>query len=178
LIPLYLLLGFKFLYVVTVIVLAIGAYCFTHPAETEIVKAQLSVKGLAAAHFDQPDLLRENVVKEVQSRLNLAKNGADASVGGAGGGQYSEDRASSSHSIPVGEPPRRAATEPGAVPAGPADDHPPKIGLMPTRTGAWQFVLLANGAWQSVKPMVQSFVLAEAQTGKLGATGDVYAAWK
>jgi hypothetical protein len=183
LIPLYLLLGFKFLYVVTVIVLAIGAYCFTHPAETEIVKAQLSVKGLAAAHFDQPDLLRENVVKEVQSRLNLAKTGTDG-VGGAGigvsgdGGQDSERAPSSSHSPPVGEPSRRAVTEPGAVPAGPADDHPPKIGLMPTRTGAWQFVLLANGAWQSVKPMVQSFVLAEAQTGKLGATGDVYAAWK
>ena len=53
-IPLYLLLGLKALYVVAVILLAIGVYCFTHPAETEVVKSQLSAKGLAAAHFDTP----------------------------------------------------------------------------------------------------------------------------
>lgn len=57
LLPLYLLLGPKAIYIVAVIVLAIGAYCFMHPAETDVVKEQLSVKGLVAAHFDQPDLL-------------------------------------------------------------------------------------------------------------------------
>ncbi|KAK3648872.1 hypothetical protein LTR56_007312 [Elasticomyces elasticus] len=64
-IPLYLLLGFKPIYVVAVIALAIGAYCFTHPGETEVVKAQLSAKGLAAAHFDDPRLLQQNAVKEM-----------------------------------------------------------------------------------------------------------------
>jgi hypothetical protein len=49
---------------------------------------------------------------------------------------------------------------------------------MPTRAGTWQFVLLANGAWQSVKPIVQSFVLSEAKTGEFGTAGDIYAAWK
>ncbi|KAJ9498712.1 hypothetical protein LTR96_000191 [Exophiala xenobiotica] len=191
LVPLYLLLGFKFVYVVVVIILAIGAYCFTHPAETEIVKAQLSVKGLAAAHFDQPDLIRQDVVKQVQSRLEQAKNG-----GGGGGNammtteqrEQEQADAADAGSAPI-QPLKRAATAPAG--SGPNDgeaeagggqgadaDHKPKIGLMPTRAGTWQFVLLANGAWQSVKPIVQSFVLSEAKTGEFGTAGDIYAAWK
>ncbi|KAK4943190.1 hypothetical protein LTR10_017214 [Elasticomyces elasticus] len=163
LVPLYLLLGFKFIYVIVVILLAIGAYCFTHPAETEVVKAQLSVQGLAAAHFDQPDLVRKNVVQEVQSRLELAKNGG-----------------SSTSETPAGQPLKRAATEPamGSAPAGEATEEPAKVGLMPTRAGTWKFVLLADGAWQSVKPIVQTLVLNEAKDGKFGAVGDAYAAWK
>ncbi|KAL6244665.1 hypothetical protein RBB50_008193 [Rhinocladiella similis] len=190
LIPLYLLLGFKFIYVVVVVVLAIGAYCFTHPAETEIVKAQLSVKGLAAAHFDQPDLMRQDVVKQVQSRLERAKGGG----GGGGGGDDdapagpsntgpSGDGGDDADSAPAQQHIRRAATAPVATSGTAAaeqggEDHKPKIGLMPTRAGTWQFVLLANGAWQSVKPIVQSFVLSEAKAGDLGTVGDVYAAWK
>ncbi|KAI1628977.1 hypothetical protein EDD37DRAFT_30846 [Exophiala viscosa] len=162
LVPLYLLLGFKFIYVLVVIILAIGAYCFTHPAETEVVKAQLSVQGLAAAHFDQPDLVRKNVVQEVQSRLDPAKNG---------GSPTSE--------TPV-QPLERAATAPalGGGPAGEATEELPKVGLMPTRAGTWKFVLLADGAWQSVKPIVQTLALNEAKAGKLGDIGDAYAAWK
>ena len=75
LIPLYLLIGLKFIYVVAVLVLGIGAYAFTHPAEIEVVKAQLSAKGLAAAHFDQPALLQQNVAKQVENRLALARTG-------------------------------------------------------------------------------------------------------
>ena len=162
-VPLYLLLGFKFIYVIVVILLAIGAYCFTHPAETEVVKAQLSVQGLAAAHFDQPDLVRKNVVQEVQSRLELAKNGG-----------------SPTSDTPAGQPLKRAATEPamGSAPAGEATEEVAKVGLMPTRAGTWKFVLLADGAWQSVKPIVQTLVLNEAKDGKFGAIGDAYAAWK
>lgn len=178
-VPLYLLLGLKLLYVVTVVVLAIGAYCFTHPAETEVVKAQLSVKGLAAAHFDRPDLLRESVVKEVQSRLDQAGGGDSGSAGNGGGND------GGGPSNPK-QPLHRAATDPTgshtqqrAQGEGETEEeHAPKVGLMPTRAGTWQFVLLANGAWQSVKPLVQSLVLSEAKAGELGAVGDVYAAWK
>jgi hypothetical protein len=38
LVPLYLLLSLKALYVVAVIILAIGACCFTHPAETDVIQ--------------------------------------------------------------------------------------------------------------------------------------------
>ncbi|KAJ9625417.1 hypothetical protein H2204_010390 [Knufia peltigerae] len=179
LIPLYLLLSFKFLYVIVVVILAIGAYCFTHPAETEIVKAQLSVKGLAAAHFDQPDLMRQDVVKQVQSRLEQAKGDGN----GVAGPSSSPEGSSSTASTPPPPPPPppqqqlgRAATAP--VGGGEREEHKPKIGLMPTRAGTWQFVLMASGAWQSVKPIVQSFVLSDARAGELGTAGDVYAAWK
>lgn len=193
LVPLYLLLGLKLLYVVVVVVLAVGVYCFTHPAETELVKAQLSVHGLAAAHFNEPDLVRSNVVKEVQSRLDTAaaKNGGS----NAGGEKTSSsDRSSSTSSAVVvtevdpkqqGSLPR-AATAPvtsqeqeaaAAAAEGDASDTP-KVGLLPTREGTWTFAVLANGAWQSVKPIVQDVVLSQAQAGNLGTAGDVYAAWK
>ena len=72
-VPLYLLLGFKLIYVVAVVGLAIGAYCFTYPAETGIVKDHLRTKGLAAAHFDQPQLLQANVVKALQNHIQGPK---------------------------------------------------------------------------------------------------------
>ncbi|KAF3763160.1 hypothetical protein M406DRAFT_73790 [Cryphonectria parasitica EP155] len=162
LIPLYLLLGFKWLYVVVVLCMAIGVYCFTHPAETEVVKAQLSVKGLVTAHFNQPDLLRNNVVQEVQSRLDRAKGG-DASDGSP----ETEKTVAKEVVAEVASP------EQGQPPA-----HKPKIGLVPTREGTWKFALLVNGAWQSVKPIVQDLVLQEAKAGQLGTVGNEYAAWK
>ena len=72
LLPLYILLALKAIYVIAVIALAIGAYCFTHPAETEIVKTQLSTRGLAAAHFDEPDILQSKVVSQLSERLQPA----------------------------------------------------------------------------------------------------------
>jgi hypothetical protein len=130
LVPLYLLLGFKLLYVVAVIALAIGAYAFTHPAETEVVKAQLSTKGLAAAHFDQPALVQENAVKAVQSRLGVVNE------------RSATDPPSTSNSSPDNNRPgdpkpgnlKRAITSLGEIAGG-----KPKVGscLMQTVPGDW-----------------------------------------
>ncbi|PSR88499.1 hypothetical protein BD289DRAFT_482101 [Coniella lustricola] len=154
--PLYLLLGLKWLYVVVVICMAIGVYCFTHPAETEVVKAQLSVKGLVTAHFDQPDMIHKKVLHEVETRLGQARE-LDAT------GET------------VLKPSATAAAE--EVPS-PELEHKPKVGLVPTREGTWKFALLVNGAWQSVKPIVKDTVLQQANAGKLGSLGNDYAAWK
>lgn len=163
LIPLYLLLGFKFLYIFVIIVMAIGVYCFTHPAETEVVKAQLSVQGLVAAHFDDSNLIRSNVVKEMQSRLDQARG----------------DTFSSSSSPTCASPPARARTMPATEKEREeAEDKKPRIGLIPTAEGAWTFALLVNGAWKSVKPIVKDIALSEARGGQFGTAGDAYAAWK
>lgn len=145
LIPLYLLLSLKALYVLTVVVLAVAAYCFTHPAETDIVKAQLSVKGLVTAHFNQPALIRSTIVQEIQGRLDEA--------------QAHQREVESSPPVP-------------------AETEAPKVGMMANAEGTWQFVTLINGVWKSVQPLVQSVVLPEARTGRLGEAGDIYAAWK
>lgn len=150
-VPLYLLLGLKAAYVVAVILLAIGAYCFTHPAETEVVKAQLSAKGLAAAHFDTPGLLQQNVVKEIGDRLQTAKEKGS--------------------NEPAPGDVKRAATEP----AGPAEK---KVGLVATADGAWKFALIADGVWNSIKPMAVSLIDMDAKAGGLGVAGDVINAWK
>lgn len=167
-IPLYLLLGLKFLYVIVVIILAIGVYCFTHPAETEVVKAQLSVKGLVAAHFDQPDLIRSNVVKEVQSRLDQTSLGA---TGGA-------DAAASSAPNGPAEGVKTAAGPTSSSEQVQGDGGVKKVGLVPTPEGTWKFALVVNGAWESVKPIVKDIVLVDAQAGKFGEVGKDYAAWK
>ena len=148
LVPLYLLLGLKAIYVLAVIVLAIGAYCFTHPAETDVVKEQLSVKGLVAAHFDQPSLLQANVVNEVRSRLEEAKG--------------PDKEKSSEPSSPTEQPPEESR----------------KIGIVADAEGTWRYVTLVNGVWKSIQPLVQAVVLPDAKTGDLGEAGDIYAAWK
>lgn len=139
-IQLYFLLGFKLLYVVVVLALAIGVYCFTHPAEMEGIRAQLNAEGLAAAHFQQPNLVRAEVLKEVQSRLESNADGETVT------------------------PEKEQKPE-------------PKVGLVPTREGPWQYALLVNGAWQNVKPIVQDAVMQEAKKGSLGGLGNDYAAW-
>lgn len=73
-VPLYLLLATKAMFVVVVVVLAIGVYCFSHPSETEAVRFALSAKGLAAAHFESQGVMQASVVKEVQSRLEAMKS--------------------------------------------------------------------------------------------------------
>ena len=155
--PLYFLLGFKLVYVVAVISLAIGAYCFTHPAETEIVKAQLSTKGLAAAHFDTPGLLQGNTVKALQDQIQPPK------------------RASTMNDVEereAGQELKRANTAPA-----PATTDK-KVGLVLDSKGAWQFATVANGIWQSVKPIAENLVLTEARAGNMGGVGDVINAWK
>lgn len=64
-VPLYILLVLKFLYVLSAILLAIAAICFTRPAETQEVKARLSIKGLAAASFE-PDAQKEQAVSSLE----------------------------------------------------------------------------------------------------------------
>jgi hypothetical protein len=72
LVPLCLLLSLKALYVVAVISLQLAPTASpTQPRQTSF-KEQLSLKGLFAAHFDQPALLQAKVVKEMQSRLEEA----------------------------------------------------------------------------------------------------------
>ncbi|KAJ9603743.1 hypothetical protein H2200_011929 [Cladophialophora chaetospira] len=167
LVPLYLLIATKAIYVIAVIVLAIGAYCFTHPAETEVVKAQLSVKGLAAAHFNQPGLLQQNVVKQIQDRLDAANsNDKEKSESEP----KEEDISFESKGL------RHAATAPvqgSAVPP-PANA---KVGMLPTADGGWEFVLLANGVWNSIKPIVKNLVIQDANTGGMGDVGQVIKAW-
>jgi hypothetical protein len=165
-IPLYLLLATKAIYVFGVIFLAIGAYCFTHPAETELVKAQLSVKGLTAAHFNQPSMLRENVVRQIQERLNAAQRDGDA----ASGSNRADEKEPKNATL------RHAATEP--VKGTPrSTEGQARVGLMPTAEGGWEFVVLANGVWNSIKPIVKSFVLQESQQGNLGEAGALINAW-
>ncbi|KPI34827.1 uncharacterized protein AB675_4876 [Cyphellophora attinorum] len=172
--PFYLLLFTKGLYVVGVIILAIGAYCFTHPAETEAVRDQLSVKGLTAAHFNNPNMQRENVVKHLQDRIDMAK-GAGTIV--------SEDviEKTSDPDRPEGLRLRHAATEPalgsGLKQEEAAQENKTRVGLLPTAQGTWEFVLLADGAWNSIKPIVKSLVFQESAQGQFGEAGKIINAW-
>lgn len=164
-IPLYLLLATKGLYVLAVIVLAIAAYAFTHPAETEIVKDQLSVKGLTSAHFDRPDVMQDYAVQQIKSHMSSADPDMPQSS------SPKEEKTNE----PVKPGLRHAATAPVQ---GTAPKKEAKVGLMPAVDGTWQFVVKANGVWNSVKPIVESIVVEEAKAGGLGGAGDVIAAWK
>lgn len=164
LIPLYLLLATKFIYVIAFVVLAIGAYCFTQPAETEIVKAQLSVNGLAAAHFNQPSLVQQNVVKELERRLDLAKDKSKTSqpVGGSENDRITHLKG--------------AITAPVQGTVG--QHQKAKVGLLPGADGTRQFVVLANGVWNSIRPIVENLVVTDAAKGGLGEAGMFINAWK
>ncbi|KAI1618855.1 hypothetical protein EDD36DRAFT_480844 [Exophiala viscosa] len=163
-VPLYLLLATKAIFVIVVLVLAIGVYCFSHPSETEAVRAALSAKGLAEAHFQSPGVMQANVVKEVQSRLAPDDGPAphDSVV------KESDDLTSQPRL-------RHAATAPvqGTAPVQEA-----KVGLLPTLDGKWQSVMVANGVWNSIKPIVQNIVVSDASAGGLGDVGQVINAWK
>lgn len=167
--PLYLLLITKALYVIGVIVLAIGAYCFTHPAETEVVRAQLSVKGLTEAHFNTPGMVQQSVVKQLQDRLDVAK--------GKGPQVTSEEVEKEREGGPASTTLRHAATEPAMGSAPQAPEQKKRVGLMPNAQGTWEFVVLADGAWNSIKPLVKSFVLQESAQGQLGEAGKIINAW-
>lgn len=162
-IPLYLLLGLKGLYVLAVIVLAIGAYCFTHPAETEVVKAQLSAKGLAAAHFDTPALVQQNVVKEIGARIASVKN------------KTTDDIAPASKAEDPGQPGgvKRAETAPATV----GQNEERRVGLVATADGAWKFAVVADGVWKSIKPIAVNLLDLAAKDEDLGTVGKVINAW-
>jgi len=158
LLPLYMLLALKAIYVLAVIALAIGAYCFTHPAETEIVKTQLSTRGLAAAHFDTPDILQSKVVSQLSERLlpvtatATAKNDPTEPDDPAKGGL------------------KRAATFLGDLPD-------KRIGVVAHADGVWRFAVVANGVWNGIKPLAVDLVDMEAKAGNLGTAGDLVKAW-
>jgi hypothetical protein len=153
-IPLYILLGLKAVYVLAVIALAIGAYCFTHPAETEIVKTQLSTRGLAAAHFDSPDILQSQVLSQIKERLQptTTKNNQAESEDPATGGL------------------KRAATFLGDMPD-------KRIGVVAHEDGVWRFAVVANGVWNGIKPLAVDLVNMEARAGELGTPGELVKAW-
>jgi hypothetical protein len=158
-IPLYFLLGFKLIYVLAVVILAIGCYAFTHPAETEVVKAQLSTKGLAAAHFEEPGLLQGNVVQSVQDRLALKRANTSPNAGPTNeNGEANGEKGL-----------KRAKTMP---------TEQKKVGLVLDKDGAWQFATVVNGVWNSVKPIAETILVNEARAGGMGGFGDVVRAWK
>lgn len=134
LIPLYLLLATKLIYVLAVLILAFGAYCFTHPAETELVKAQLSIHGLTATRFQQHDLARQNVVKGLQDRFDQARDGDGAA-------REAEPRRSGIQRATTA-PVRGSLAAEGKEKEGKRDV---RIGMALTAEGTWQFVVVANG---------------------------------
>ncbi|KAH9837483.1 hypothetical protein Tdes44962_MAKER01839 [Teratosphaeria destructans] len=136
-IPLYLYLALKALYVLTVIALAIGAYCFTHPAETEVVKQQLSPKGLADAHFNAP------VVQEIQQRIQIGK---DLKTGQP----VTPPAADQEIDSVAGE-----VTSVNATPAALDSRVERRVGLVTRADGAWQFAVKANNAWHTIQPYVK-----------------------
>jgi hypothetical protein len=167
-IPLYLLIATKAIYVLAIIILAFGAYCFTHPAETEIVKAQLSVQGLAAAHFQQPNLAQQNVVKALQKRIDIAE------------GQAPPPPPTEESEDPL---PQKGIQHAETAPVHGSETteallKDARVGLLPGADGKWQFVVVANGVWNSIKPIVENLVVTDAAAGGLGAAGQVINAWK
>lgn len=53
-----------------------------------------------------------------------------------------------------------------------------RVGLLPTVDGMWQFVVVANGVWNAIKPIVTSIVISDANSGGLGDAGKVISAWE
>lgn len=154
LIPFYILLALKAIYVIAVVALAVGAYCFTHPAETEVVKTQLSTRGLAAAHFDTPDILQTKVVSQLSERLQPTMTKAD----------------DAEPDDPTKGGLKRAATFLGDIPD-------KRIGVVAQADGAWRFAVVANGVWTGIKPLAVDLVGIEAKAGNMGDAGDLVKAW-
>ncbi|EXJ81833.1 hypothetical protein A1O1_07898 [Capronia coronata CBS 617.96] len=174
-VPLYLLLATKAVFVVVVLVLAVGAYCFSHPSETEAVRSALSAKGLAAAHFQSPDLMQSNVVKEVQSRLEAVRGAEPPQQPPTPHEKHEAAQQDLDDDMSSRPKLQHAATAPvqGNLPAREA-----RVGLLPAADGSWQFVMVANGVWNSIKPIVKSIVVSDAAAGGLGDVGKVITAWK
>lgn len=150
-IPLYALLILKLLYVLVVLSLAVGAYFFTHPAETEAIRDQLSVKGLAMSYFKHPDIRRANVMGQFQSQL----------------GSFSSDTTVTEEAKAWDT--AREIQEQG---------QGTKVGLVPTPEGKWTFALIVDETWHNLKPIVKVLVMQKAKEKKLGVFGDAYVVWK
>ena len=81
-IPLFLLLGFKLLYGLAVLALAIAAWHYTDPRETQSVKERLTVKGLTAAYFAEGASHQQVAVKNVEQLFPKSAS-TDAAPGDA-----------------------------------------------------------------------------------------------
>lgn len=77
-VPLYVLLGLKFLYCLAVLGLAIAAYQFTNPSESQSVKERLTVKGLAATCFCDANTHQQVAVQNVEQLFQSPKEAPDA----------------------------------------------------------------------------------------------------
>lgn len=75
-IPLFLLLGFKMAYCLAVLFLAIAAWYYTDPRETQSVKERLTIQGLAAAYFAEGSLHQQLAVKNVEELFQNSASGA------------------------------------------------------------------------------------------------------
>lgn len=65
-VPLFVLLGLKFLYCFVVLCLAVAASHYANPTETQSVKERLTVKGLAATYFCDSPSHQQVAVKDVE----------------------------------------------------------------------------------------------------------------
>ncbi len=121
---------------------------FTRLVETEIVKTQLSTKGLAAAHFDPPDMLRQNVIRQMNKRLQLGNSRVNSD----------ED--------PAADGLKKTVTSVG-------DMKDKRVGVVAQADGVWRFAIIANGVWAGSKPVTGSLLGMEGQAGDLSSAGDL-----
>ncbi|KAJ9622963.1 hypothetical protein H2204_011307 [Knufia peltigerae] len=149
-VPLFVLLGFKFLYCFAVLVLAVAAYHYTNPSESQSVKERLSVKGLAATCFGDGPSHQQVAVKNVE-QLFQQPPGPDRDVDATQNG-------------------------PAEVEANPPPEQ--KVAMVQTEMGGWQFVKMAAGkVYDTVAPIVERQVMSEATGGTFGAGGQDAAKW-
>ncbi|OQU95411.1 hypothetical protein CLAIMM_01624 [Cladophialophora immunda] len=137
-VPLFVLLGFKFLYCFAVLCLAVAAYHYTNPAEAQSVKERLTIKGLAATYFCDTPSHQQVAVKNIEQLFQPSEAAKDA-----------DD-----------------ADAEAAVPA------EPKIGVVQTEVGGWQFVkMAASKVYDSVGPIVERQLMSDASAGNFGTDG-------
>jgi hypothetical protein len=140
-VPLFVLLGFKLLYCLAVLCLAVAAYHYTNPVETQSVKERLTAKGLAATYFCDSPSHQQIAVKDVEQLFQPAT--------------------------------AKAVRDPEAV--APAE---PKIAMVQTEMGGWQFVkLAATKVYDTVSPIVEKQLMGDASAGDFGSNGTDAANW-
>ncbi|KAK5111654.1 hypothetical protein LTR62_004759 [Meristemomyces frigidus] len=158
LVPLFLFLGLKTMYVLSVILLAIGAYCFT--PETPSIKEQLSAKGLAASHFDEPGLLQQRLTGGREENLRPASTG-DATKDAAVAGQPGADITA------AGDKDDETTTDTPTLDAATQK----RVGLIVRADGAWRFAVVLDGVWNGIRPVATDLIGLEAGRGALGGGG-------
>jgi hypothetical protein len=143
-VPLFVLLGFKLLYCLAVLGLAIAAYHYTNPAESQSVKERLTVKGLAATYFTDSPSDQQVAVKNIEQLF---------------------------------QPPQPSSPE-AAKDAEAAPPPEPKLAMVQTEMGGWQFVKVAAGkVYNTVAPIVERQLLGDATAGNFGSDGREAAQW-